>query len=256
MYERDPGICRDLLLSFIIKHMKKSKKKIIIYGIVAVLLIGWLSLIFFGEPVGRELSLKQQFIEATEDGVDPSNSGFPPEETAQVIDDINIKINLVLAKSEVTAADLISLAQSVVLIRDRDLAFDLYDIIDQTGTTDFGYLVRKGNLYLESKEWEQARLVLEPLKISWPRRETYLGLARAYENLEGTPDYVVDDIYEEALVRSFRHFSVLGAYASWLQRSGRFEKALPLYEEMNKDTPQESLTNTIAELKEKISNNK
>ena len=89
------------------------------------------------------------------------------------------------------------------------------------------------------------------MKISWPVFEAYLGLAEAYKLIEGTPDYVIDDIYEESIYRHNGKFDVIEAYIDWLEETDREEETLKYYQMLNQILHQPALEEIISDLQQK-----
>lgn len=184
-------------------------------------------------------------------GLDTSRSLFTPEETVKLKGDADARISKFLSGEDPSAANLVGAARLVRDLRDFDQALALFAVVDTMKHPDLFYRVDMGRIYLDRQQWEEARQVFEPMKDTWPVHEAYLGLAEAYEHIDGIPDYVIDQIYEESVWRNNGAFEVLEAYAKWLEQTGREEKTLPYYEEMNRLVPQKLLEDKIAALKAK-----
>ena len=225
------------------------KKNYLFYSIIIIalfILAYWL----YADMQKANPSIKDQIDAIVSQEADLSDSTLPDADERLVLDQLSDIRQQLSAKEIYTNEELLELAQKYRLLRDYDHLFAVYDVLDQMGVADKGYLVTKGELLLELKQWENARKNFEELKATWPIHETYLGLAEAYKNIEGTPNYVIDAIYEESLRVNLRGFPVLQAYAEWLEQTGRPQQALVFYEEMYKKAPQEAIQNKINELKQ------
>lgn len=184
-------------------------------------------------------------------GFDTSQSLYIAEETAAIKSDIDQRLAKFLDGRERTVVNLVDAARAVSDLRDFDQALALFAVADTMNPQDLFYKIDVGRIYLERQQWEAARAVFEPMKVTWPVHEAYLGLAEAYKHITGTPEYVIDQIYEESLYRHDNNFEVAQAYVEWLEETNREEKTIKYYEIMNRINPQPILENKIAELKAK-----
>jgi len=198
-------------------------------------------------PRAPEVQVKQ----IVDRGFDTSHSLYIPEETESIKKNIDERLAKFLDGRERTVLNLIDAARAVSDIRDFDQALALFAVADTMNPQDLFYKIDVGRIYMERQQWEAARAVFEPMKVTWPVHEAYLGLAEAYKHIEGTPNYVIDQIYEESLYRHDNNFEVVQAYAEWLEKTDREQQTLKYYEIMNRINPQPLLENKIAELKAK-----
>ncbi len=182
-------------------------------------------------------------------GIDYSHSLFPPDQTEALKKEIDEQLASFVDGRARTVENLVSVARLVRDVRDMDSALTLFAIADTMYPKDLFYKIDVGRIYLERQQWEQARQVFEPMKVTWPVHEAYLGLAEAYQHIEGTPNYVVDQIYEESLFRHDNNFEVLEAYAEWLEETDRGAESIKYYEMMQRLAPQPALEQKIKELK-------
>lgn len=220
--------------------------------------IGVTIAVFFGVGVfvwkGNELGHKQnpqsQVAQILQNGIDTSHSLFTPDETQIVLGKAQDRADKFLSGSDATAQNLMDLARLVRDLRDYDKALDLFHVVDTMNAPDLFYKVDEGNIYLERQQWEDARQLYEPLRQTFPIHEIFIGLAEAYKHIEGTPDYVIEDIYKEGEWRTLK-FEVYEAHAKWLESKGREQETIPLYEYMNQLAPQPIIENKLKELKAK-----
>lgn len=232
--------------------MDKQQKRILTYSISgAIILLVALFAIFQPTTITKKGTLKEQTFEIWGDGVDLSNSLFPPSDYAAVQAEINENVEEIEARETITGEQVVVLAREAYKVRDYNKAEQLFELATTTDFSDKYYLIDYGNMYLEMGQWENARRIFEPMKITYPVHEAYIGLAQAYKNIEGTPDYVVDAIYEESIQRNFNQFEVVQEYITWLEATDREEKTLPYYQILNEKVPQEALERKIQELKQK-----
>jgi tetratricopeptide (TPR) repeat protein len=230
----------------------QEKKKLLVLGVAALVVIALVSFfVMNGDRLTTTRTPQAQVEQIWSRGIDTSRSFFTPEETAMISGNVETRINKFLSGEDPSAQNLTDAARAVNSLRDFDQALALFAVVDTMNPQDKFYKVEVGNIYLERKQWEAARQVFEPMKVTWPVHEAYIGLATAYQNIEGTPEYVVDQIYEESMFRHRNEFAVLEEYVKWLNKTDREEKTIPLYEEMNRKAPQKVLEDKIAELKAK-----
>lgn len=191
---------------------------------------------------------REQVIEILEDGVDFSNSLYDESENQTLQKEFDDQLAKYKKIESVTAEQLTELGIKIAGVRDFQTAIRVFNIIDQLNPDDLFYLLEKGRAYLELQQWEQARLVFEPMKQTWPVYEAYLGLIESYKHLD-VPNYIIDELYEESIFRHRARFEVLEEYAKWLEETGRADKSIKYYELMNEKEPQEILQKKIDQLK-------
>lgn len=230
----------------------QEQKKLLILAAAALVVIAIVS--FFvvnGDRLTTTRTPQAQVEQIWSRGIDTSRSFFTPEEAVMLTGQVEERINKFLSGEDPSAQNLVDAARTVASLRDFDQALALFAVVDTMNHPDLFYKVDVGQIYLERQQWEAARQVFEPMKVTWPVHEAYIGLALAYQNIEGTPEYVIDEIYNESLFRHRNEFAVMEEYVKWLNKTGREEKTLSLYEEMNRKAPQKILQDKIAELKAK-----
>lgn len=235
-------------------HMKiaMNKKNLYVFvGLVVAVIAAVTAFVMAGKSLNESRDPKTKVAQLMAEGVDTSQSLFLPEELPGVLERINTRKQKFVEGTDSTAQNLMDMARLVRDVRDYDLALQLFSIVDTISPPDLFYKLDVANIYLERQQWEDARLVLEPLRQTFPVREVFIGLATAYKNIDGTPNYVIDEIYEEGLFRTFSDFEVVEAYVKWLEQTGREEKTLPHYELMYEKAPQQILLDRINELKAK-----
>ncbi len=227
-----------------------ERSKLVALAALAVVVILSVSLfIARGQDWGTPRNPQQQVQQIAKRGFSTDNSFFTSEENELVLADIKRRQEEFTSGSNATVENLVDMARKVRDLRDYDQALALFAVADTMNPADLFYKLDIGRIYLERQQWEAARQVFEPMKVTWPVHEAFLGLAEAYKHIEGTPNYVIDQIYEESVYRNNGEFSVLEEYAEWLEKTDRAEKAVPYYEEMYRLVPQPTLEQKIAELK-------
>ena len=235
--------------------IKEEKKKIMVLGVATIILIVvvpiWFSYI---NKTPKTLTPQEQVIVIAKDGLDTSNSIMDENDTQEYVDEFNEIYEDIKSNGINDFEQVVQLGFKAKNVRDFYTALALYDIVDLLNPDDKFYLVDKGNIYIELQQWENARQVFEPMRVNFPVFQAYLGLAKAYQNIDETPDYIIDEIYEEAIYRHNGRFDLLEAYVNFLEKSGREEKALKYYEMMNQIAPQQILEDKINELKQKYPN--
>lgn len=223
--------------------------------VLAVLIIG--ATTFFvlkSDSLNGPRTAEAQVQQIVDRGFDTSQSLYIAEETASIKAELDDRLARFLDGRERTVLNLLDAARSVRDLRDYDQALALFAVADTMNPQDLFYKIDVGRIYLERQQWEGARAVFEPMKVTWPVHEAYLGLAEAYKHIEGTPEYVIDQIYEESLYRHDNNFEVAQAYVEWLEATDREDKTLKYYEIMNRINPQPLLEQKIADLKAKYPN--
>lgn len=233
-------------------ELSSDKKRITILAVgVLVILAGTALALLRPQSLLPGRSPQQQVDAIAEHGFDTSKSLFTPDETTKLKGDLDGRINAFVHGQDPSVENLIQAARLARDLHDFDQSLALFAVVDSMNPTDLFYKIDVGQIHLERQEWEAARQVFEPMKITWPVHEAYLGLAEAYKHIEGTPNYVVDQIYDESVFRNRSEYAVLEAYADWLEKSGREEKAIPYLEEMYRQGPNEFLKQKIDGLKAK-----
>lgn len=221
---------------------------------IAFAIIGAVAAAFIAEERSKMAipqTPREQVIAILENEIDFANSLFLPEENENIRAKFNDRLNELRQASGIEAVEVVEIGREAKEIKDFDSAIKLFEIAESMNPEDLFFLVDKGRIYLELQQWENARKVFEPMKVTWPVFEAYLGLAQAYENIEGTPDYVIDAIYEESIQRHQARFEVVLAYAEWLERSDREKKTIELYQGLQEVQPQPAFENKLKELQEK-----
>lgn len=234
-----------------------KNKQLIVLGIAALVIIG--SSVLFVLNASKLSSATRPEVRVAQimkQGIDDSHSLFPADQTAALKVEINEELTSFVDGRTRTSENLVAAARTVRDIRDLDTALALFAVVDTMNPKDLFYKIDVGRIYLERQQWESARLVFEPMKVTWPVHEAYLGLAEAYQHIDGTPNYVVDQIYEESLFRHDNNFEVLEAYALWLEKTGREDQTLKYYEMMERLAPQAALEQKIQQLKAKYPSTK
>lgn len=246
--------CNFTIKRLLFRHMNIStdKKTLgVLAGIALAVVLAATLFVVKGNELNQSRDPKARVAELMQNGVDTSQSLFLPEETQSVLAKVEERREKFVSGTDSTAQNLMDMARHVRDLRDHDLALELFAVVDTLKPVDIFYKIDVARIYLERQQWEEARKVLEPLRLTLPIRETFIELAKAYQNIEGTPNYVIDEIYEEGIFRSFEDFEVLEAYVKWLEQTGREEKTIPYYEKMNQKVPQKILEDRIKELKDK-----
>lgn len=233
-------------------NIDMNKKSLYVFvGLVIAVIAAVSVFVLAGKSLNESRDPKTKVARLMEGGVDTSKSLFLAEELPGVLEQIDSRKQKFVEGTDSTAQNLMDMARLVRDVRDYDLALQLFSVVDALTPPDMFYKIDVANIYLERQQWEDARLVLEPMRQTFPVREVFIGLAKAYQNIEGTPNYVIDEIYEEGLFRTFSDFAVLEEYVIWLEQTGREEKTLPHYELMHAKAPQQVLLDRINELKAK-----
>lgn len=229
-----------------------KKKNLIKYAVMAVIVSGIaVFAVFYADSIGREKPAKDRVISVLEHGINTSGSAYSDEEIRNKAEAINSKLNALYSAENVRVESVVELADMARDLNDYDAALDLYAIADSMNPTDLFYKIDRGWIYLERRQWERARQEFELLKTSFPVHETYLGLAEAYQNIDGTPRYIIDDIYKEGLQRNFNRSELLSAFIDWLEETDREAETLQYYEIWNNQAPQQVLQEKINRLKHK-----
>ncbi len=250
----------DNLLNVVLyKCMKEtgtiSKKTWLVYGASGlVIFIVVLFAIFQPSSTIQTADLKKEALKIWDDEIDLSNSLFPEEDHPIVIEQVSNVYEDIVASDQITVEQVVELARQADKIRDFDKAIALYELAKQQDPEDKFFLVDYGNVYIELQQWEDARRIFEPMKVTYPVYDAYLGLATAYKNIEGTPNYVVDGIYQESLQKHRFRFEVTQAYVEWLESTDREDQTIPYYKIMQEASPQELLEDRIKELQQKYPN--
>lgn len=232
------------------KLSTEQGKLFVFAGIGLAVLVAVGVFVWKGSDLTAKRSPQQRVAEIMEEGIDLSNSLFPDEDEAAVLAKVDERKSKFLSGSDATAQNLMDMARHVRDLRDYDTALELFAVLDLMTPPDQFYKIDVGNIYLERQQWEEARQVFEPLRVTLPIHETYIGLAEAYKHIEGTPDYVIDEIYKEGEWKTMT-FAVYEEHAEWLTEIGREAETIPLYEHMYELAPQTILDEKIKELKAK-----
>ena len=233
----------------------KHKQLLVLALAAVVIIVGTAMFVLNSTKLNQDRRPEKQ-VAVLQSRIDYSHSLFPTDQTAAIHKEIDERLAKFIDGRTRTVENLVDAARQVRDIRDMDTALALFAVADTMNPIDLFYKIDVGRIYLERQQWEAARQVFEPMKITWPVHEAYLGLAEAYKHLDGTPNYVVDQIYEESLYRHDNNFEVLEAYAKWLEQTNREEKTIKYYEMMNRLAPQPVLEQRISELKAKYPNAK
>lgn len=231
--------------------MNERSKLLALASLAVVVVLSVSLFVARGQDWGTPRNPQQQVQQIAKRGFSLDKSLFTAEENELVLGDINRRLEEFTSGSNATVENLVDMARKVRDLRDYDQALALFAVADTMNPADLFYKLDIGRIYLERQQWEAARQVFEPMKITWPVHEAFLGLAEAYKHIDGTPNYVIDQIYEESVFRNNGEFSVLEEYAEWLEKTDRGEKAIPYYEEMFRLVPQPILEQKIADLKAK-----
>jgi tetratricopeptide (TPR) repeat protein len=232
-----------------------SKKTWITYAVSGlVIFIVVLFAIFQPSSDGTSTNLKKEALAIWGSEIDLSNSLFPEEDHPIVLEQIEEVYNDIQALDQITVEHVVELARQADRIRDYEKALALYELARLQDPEDKYFLVDYGKVYLELQQWENARKIFEPMRIDYPVYDAYLGLASAYKNIDGTPDYVIDDIYEESLQRHRFRYEVTQAYVKWLEATDREDQTIPYYNILQNASPQELLEKRIEELEQKYPN--
>ena len=229
----------------------KNKQLLVLIAAVIVIIIGSVLFVLDAKQASIASKPEVQVEQIVKRGIDYSHSLFPADQTEAIKNEINERLAKFVDGQTRTVENLVDAARQVRDVRDMDTALAMFAIADTMHPVDLFYKIDVGRIYLERQQWEAARAVFEPMKVTWPVHEAYLGLAESYKHIDGTPNYVVDQIYEESLFRHDNNFEVLQAYVAWLEQTGREEQTIKYYEMMNRLAPQPILEQKIKDLKAK-----
>lgn len=232
--------------------MKKSEyKKLVILGIGAAIVIALSIFTVLGLTQSQSRNLKKETLKILNEGIDYSNSKFPDEDLDQIKIDIQKRRELVESSSNISNQTLVDIAFFVQQVRDFDKAERLYLLVDASGYSDKGYKLNQARVYMELKEWESARKILEELTLTYPFQDSFILLADVYKNISDTPNYVIDEIYETGIKTHIASTGLKTKYIDWLESSGREQLALPIYMELIKEFPDSGYEGRIQELQQK-----
>jgi tetratricopeptide (TPR) repeat protein len=232
---------------------KESSKVLIIVSAAIGLLIAVPLFLKYGDAYLSEASPQEQVLSVLEEGIDYSNSLFSPEDHDGFTQQITNARAEIKEASVMTGDEVLVLARIYKDVRDYDKALRLYAIAEEIGTEDLFLETDMGEIYLLKGEPELAAQQFELSKIRRPGLvESYIGLANAYKEIEGTPQYVIDDVYREGIMEAPGFFEIYEAYVDWLEKTDRAEETLPYLEIMNEIAPQSVLEQKIQTLKNKL----
>ncbi len=200
---------------------------------------------------GTEPNVRNEAIAILNEPIDFSQTLYPEEDRPLVVELLNKERADLESAPAVEWETLANLASMYKDIRDYQHALELYALLDRVNPPDKFYKLERGMMYLAMGNAQQSVSEIQPLKQEWPIPETFTALADAYKQLEGTPHYVIDDIYEEGIFRHNSQFDIVWEYIRWLEETDRESETIEYYEQIYAQNQDPAAKQKIDELKEK-----
>ena len=232
---------------------KQEKKKVVIILVITVLLlvgVPWFlnngdSFLDNGPPKDR--------VEAIlADGLDTTKSTFLDEENRKFEEQIAGEFEKIKILASISGNEVLEIARIYRDVNDYQAAIELYEIVQELGTDDFLVAVDIGDIYLEMGQPTKAAEAYQLGLIKFPSiYELHIGLAKAYKQIPDTPQYVVDDVYRNAILGNVGQYELYEALIDWLEKTDREKDTLQYYEIINKINPQPLLQQRIDNIKNK-----
>ncbi len=230
-----------------------TNKKLVLLAVIAVILaIAVPFFLTYGDGFLTEKTPTQKTILLLQEGIDTSHSLFTTGENRGFEEEIRVSVQEFKQGATITDEQALEIARILDDLNDNQKALVMYEIAEELNSEDYLLLADKGDLYLELGQPELAAKTYEFAKIEFPSiYELYLGQAKAYMQIPGTPQYVVDDVYRQGLNEIPGQYELYEAFIDWLEKTDRESETIPYYEVINSINPQPLLDQRIAELKSK-----
>ena len=231
---------------------QEKKKVVIILVIAALLLVGVPWFLNNGDSFLDNDAPKDRVEAILEKGLDTTKSIFPADDNKKFEEQIAAELDKVEKLASIDGDEVLQIARIYRDVNDYQAALRLYEIVQELGTDDFLVSVDIGDIYLEMGQPAKAAEAYQLGMIKFPAiYELHLGLANAYKQIPDTPQYVVDDVYRNAILGNVGQYELYEALIDWLEKTDREKDTLQYYEIINKINPQPLLQQRIDDIKNK-----